>query len=254
MPSAKEPSRKPTIMVLAATERELAQLSFGLGTRRVSLSAPLQVSGAAYEGKRILLAVSGVGKVNTAFTAALLLERYRPHLLINCGCGGAFPSSGLRVGDLAIASAEVYGDEGVCTAGGWLDLKAMGLPTVNHRGVCCYNEIPLSLQPAELAMQLAAALGIPSRRGRFVTVSSCSGTVARGDELWQRYQPICENMEGAAAAHAAMLLGVPMLEVRCISNMVEDRNLAAWDIERAVETAQRFVLKYIESCTAEMAE
>ncbi|NTW99702.1 MAG: hypothetical protein HGB35_07220, partial [Geobacteraceae bacterium] len=36
------------------------------------------------------------------------------------------------------------------------------------------------------------------------------------------------------------------LEIRGISNQVEERDLKKWDIPRAVEAAQRFVLKYIE--------
>ena len=97
-------------------------------------------------------------------------------------------------------------------------------------------------------MQLAAALGVPCRRGKFVTVSSCSGTASRGEELWRRHRALCENMEGAAAAHVALLWGVDCLEVRGISNMVEDRNPASWEIDRAAEAAQRFVLKFIETC------
>jgi futalosine hydrolase len=235
-------------VVTAATEGELSLLTAALKARRLPLTAPFPVYGATLKGERIILAVTSVGKVNAASAATLLLERYRPRLLINCGCGGAYPGSGLHVGHLAVASAEIYGDEGVITADGWLDLKAMGLTIVTKEGHCCHNEMPLALLPAERAMQLAAALGVPCRRGKFVTVSTCSGMASRGEELWRRHRALCENMEGAAAAHVALLWGVDCLEVRGISNMVEDRNLATWDIDGAAEAAQRFVLKFIETC------
>ena len=53
-------------------------------------------------------------------------------------------------------------------------------------------------------------------------------------------------MEGAAVVQACLRCSVDCLEIRGISNMVEERDLKKWDITIAVEAAQRFVLKYIE--------
>ena len=64
-------------------------------------------------------------------------------------------------------------------------------------------------------------------------------------ELARRYQAVCENMEGAAVALVALRYGIPCLEIRGISNLVEDRDMSRWDIGLAVEAAQRFVLKVI---------
>ena len=47
-----------------------------------------------------------------------------------------------------------------------------------------------------------------------------------------------KNMEGAAAAHICRLYGVPFIEVRAISNQVEDRRREAWDIPLACRRAQ----------------
>jgi futalosine hydrolase len=53
-------------------------------------------------------------------------------------------------------------------------------------------------------------------------------------------------MEGAAVAHVALLYDIPLLEVRGISNMVEDRDLSRWDIPRSVEMSQRFLFRCLE--------
>lgn len=236
-----------SIIVAAATHKELALLIRSIGAQQEpGARAGRETYRGELGGVTLYLTVTGLGKANTASALTALLERVSPRLVINVGCAGAYVGSGLQVGDLAVASAEVYGDEGVLTPTGWEPLESIGIPQVVRGGRRFFNEFPLTMLLAERAVQLGAAQGIAVRRGRFVTVSTCSGTAVRGDELARRFDAICENMEGAAAAHMALLYGVDCLEIRGISNMVEDRDLSAWNIPLAVETAQRFLLKYLE--------
>ena len=66
------------------------------------------------------------------------------------------------------------------------------------------------------------------RRVPFVTVSSCTGTDGgRANE--GRTAGAVESMEGAAVAHVAHLHGVPVGEVRGISNLVTNRDTAPGD-------------------------
>jgi futalosine hydrolase len=53
-------------------------------------------------------------------------------------------------------------------------------------------------------------------------------------------------MEGAAVALVCLRSGIECLEIRGVSNMVEERDLRTWNIPAAVEAAQRFVINYIE--------
>ena len=76
------------------------------------------------------------------------------------------------------------------------------------------------------------------RSGPFVTVQESSGTTELGNERARRFAAICENMEGAAGAHVCRLFDVPFLEIRGISNMVEDRRTERWEIPRAAGVAQ----------------
>src|ERR1700690_4059882 len=59
--------------------------------------------------QRMILCISGMGKVNAAHTATLMLARFDPEDLLVFGIGGAYPSSGARIGDLAIAKEELAG-------------------------------------------------------------------------------------------------------------------------------------------------
>lgn len=237
---------RPTL-VTAATMLELAPLIHAIEAQKLSAAEFPETFGGTVGTSAVLLAVTGMGKVNTAMAITALFERHRPGLLINTGCAGAYPGSGLKLGDLALATAEVYGDEGVLTPTGWESLECIGIPVLEREGKCYSNEFPLSVPVWERAMGLAATMGLTMGRGRFVTVSTCSGTRSRGEELQRRFGAICENMEGAAAAQVSMCYGIDCLEVRGISNMVEDRDLSRWDIPLAVEKTQRFLLRLLET-------
>lgn len=195
---------------------------------------------------RITVCAGGIGKINAAAATAAMIERNRPRLVINTGCAGAYLGSGLSIGDLVVASDEVLADEGVVVEEGWKDLRYMSLPTLNLGGRPCFNTIPLSKHASEKAMQLADYYGVFLMRGRFATVSTCSGTSQRGEELSRHWNVIAENMEGAAVAQVCLRYGLDCLEIRGISNLVEERDLKKWEIGRAVEVAQRFILKFIE--------
>lgn len=241
------PDKSPDcIVITASVEKELSLLVRELDAILLENSGPRSVWKTAYRSRPIYLALTGIGKVNAAIVTTHLLERLKPALIVNTGCGGAYPDSGLAVGNLAVATAEVYGDEGVLTVNGWHNLEIIGIPSVERKGNRYSNEFPLSMELAAKVFGFATSLGLPVKRGKFVTVSTCSGTYLRGEELEKRFGGICENMEGAAVAHTALLYDTPFLEVRGISNLVEDRNIATWDIPRAVEMAQRFLFGCLE--------
>jgi futalosine hydrolase len=86
-----------------------------------------------------------------------------------------------------------------------------------------------------------------TRTGPFLTLSIVTGVRALGDELHDRFGALCESMEGAAAAHVCALHDIPFLEVRGISNLVEDRDRSKWRITEAAEAAQTVALKLAES-------
>ncbi|MEJ2199984.1 MAG: futalosine hydrolase [Desulfuromonadaceae bacterium] len=208
-----------------------------------------------YLGTRCKLSValmhSGIGKANAASAATSMLSFSRFQAMIVLGCGGAFPDSGLDIGDLALATEEIYGDEGVRAPDGFLDMEALDLPLIQRNGQYYFNRYsasaPLLTKVRTLLKQRGDGQAIPSVEGPFVTVSTCSGTLAAGLELARRTGGICENMEGAAVAQICAMHGVPFLEIRGISNLVEDRNVTHWDLKGAAENAQRAVQEVLNN-------
>jgi len=198
----------------------------------------------------ISLCVGGMGKVNAAHAATLLLTHANAEALIVFGIGGAYPSSGAKVGDLAIAQEEIAGDEGVLTHDGFKDTAFIGIPLLKTSTLMIYNTFSASSALIEQAQRILSSpqgeAGSRLHLGRFITLSTCTGTSARADELEALYHGLCENMEGAAAAQVAASHTIPWLELRGISNLVEDRDLKTWDIPKAANAAQNAVIRFLE--------
>lgn len=223
--------------VVAATDLEAEVLLRHLGGAPVRRIHGKSFHEAGGSGKTaVVVCVSGVGKVNAALGTLLLIERFAPHAVVSLGVAGAYPSAGLGVSDIVVADREVYGDEGLVTPAGFVPLEQLGW----------------QLMPGDRGLTAGGfALSVPQHlrgwrfRGTSVTVSSCTGTLERARHFEKTYAALCENMEGAAVAHAAAACGVPVTEIRGVSNVIEDRGpgpLSVSDVRLAAGKVQKFFL------------
>jgi futalosine hydrolase len=236
------------IALLCSVQAEAELLMGKTSVTRTTLLGSKSAIEGVIAGQDVVLCVGGMGKVNAAHAATLLLARYGPEALVIFGIGGAYPSSGARIGDVVLAKEEIAGDEGVLTADGFKDTEYMGIPLLKTTTSVIFNVYPSSERLLKASLQ-SLMIRQDSRQvhaGTFITLSACTGTAVRADELEKRYNGLCENMEGAAAAQVAAYHQVPWLEVRGISNLVEDRDLEKWDIPRATDAAQNAVLRILE--------
>jgi futalosine hydrolase len=233
-----EPRTLPVALVTAVA-LELEPLAREIGDPEY-----LSLSGrpgfrARIDGVPILALAGGMGKVNAAHALTVLLERTQVSAVVNFGVAGAYVGAGLAPGQLVLATSEVYGDEGAAAPGGWISTEEIGIPLVDRGGVNRFNHFPLEEWLVSAAADRLESHEMPVARGPFVTVSCCSGTAERGGELRRRFAAVCETMEGAACAHICSLYDVPFLEVRGVSNLVEDRDLSRWKLQAAAASAAR---------------
>lgn len=238
------------IALVAAAPLETEQLRQKLVASGTS-GASLPLWRGPLEGREVVLAHCGIGKASAAAAVTELLLTEHPDALLVFGCGGAYPGSGLANGDLALATGETFADEGVLAPEGFLDLSSIDLPMTEAAGRPLFNHIPLdSILSKELFPTLEAEarrMGHRAAQGPFATVSTCSGTDASGADIARRTGALCENMEGAAVALACARREVPCVEVRSISNLVEDRDRSRWELRLASENAQQAVLALLAS-------
>ncbi|MEU3778308.1 futalosine hydrolase [Streptomyces sp. NPDC032472] len=168
--------------------------------------------------------VGGVGPAAAAAATATALASAagsaRYGLVVSAGIGGGFLPAA-PPGSLVVADAIVAADLGAETPDGFLAVQELGFGHNVH------------LPPPELAARAAEATG--ALVAPVLTVSTVTGTAARADVLAARHPAAgAEAMEGFGVAEAAAAHGLPVLEIRAVSNAVGPRDRAAWRIGDAL--------------------
>jgi adenosylhomocysteine nucleosidase len=216
-------SSESPIAILSALSHEqdglVAQLQ---GGQRV-LHAGREFWSGRLQGQSVVLALSRIGKVAAATTAAALIERFAVRAIVFTGvAGGVGP--GVRVGDLVVGAGYVQHD---------MDASPL-FPRY---------QVPLTHKtvfPADLvlleAMQQACEQAMALREYNQQRVLVHQGLIASGDRfvnhsdevavllqgmLAQGLQPLAVEMEGAAVAQTCADYGVPFVAVRTISDRAD---------------------------------
>ncbi|MEV0259479.1 futalosine hydrolase [Streptomyces sp. NPDC050732] len=167
----------------------------------------------------------GVGPAAAAAGTATALARAaatdRPYgLVVSAGIGGGFAPHA-PVGSLVVADELTVADLGAETPDGFAPVTELGFGAVTHR------------PPPSLVRDVADACGAAT--GTVLTVSTVTGSAERAAELRRRHpRALAEAMEGFGVAEAAALHGLPVLEIRAVSNPVGPRDRAAWRIGDAL--------------------
>ncbi len=206
------------ILAIAATEFELNPLLDALGP----------------SGCNTL--ISGVGPVESCLQVTRYLEKNRDDIskVINFGVAGAFidkkRAKQPALLDICLAEKEVLGDLGIC-----FPMRIDDFPG----DICGKKHFILDKALRDTAKKILHNHDIAFFSGNFVTVNCASGTGGRGTILKQTYNGMCENMEGAAIARVCEEFSLPFLQIRCISNYVEDRDPSKWRLQQACEKSGR---------------
>ena len=188
-------------------------------------------------GREVLLLLTGIGAVNAAQAVTAALEA-EPGItaVINLGCAGAYPESGLALGQAALATQVIQADMGVQTAARLQGLDEVDIALAGRSaGWPLYNRIACDPGLNELIDRVNPGLA----RGAFATVGRISGDLATARAVAQRWGVILEDMEGAAVGQVARWYAKPFAALRGISNPAGVREL---DLTAGAEAAQRALL------------
>ena len=154
----------------------------------------------------------GIGLTTTAYnlTKFIYANKKRLKKIFMLGIGGGFKKR-TNLLDICIATEEINADFGININDEIEKIDDNTISLENHVDLLCDE----------------------CKRGRFISVN-CVTTNKKILEFYEKkYSPICENMEGYAAAYVCKREKIDFYEIRVISNYVGERE--NWKINKAVE-------------------
>ncbi|MEE2700298.1 MAG: futalosine hydrolase [Bacteroidota bacterium] len=165
--------------------------------------------------------ITGVGMLNTAICLTQKLSDSDYDLLINMGVAGTFNSK-LKIGDVV----EVIEDA----------ISELGYEDTD--GFSVFTE--LNLKSTFTNRPRTQLLKVKS-----ITVNTVHGNEKSISTIVKRLSPDIENMEGAVAFQLCERFNVPCMQIRSISNKIEQRNKNNWDLPLAIKNLNKEVEKII---------
>lgn len=178
---------------------------------------------------RFDLLAAGVGPASAAAGTAAAIATSYYDLVISTGIGGGFAGRA-PVGSLVVADAIIAADLGAETPDGFMSVDELGFGSARIA-----TEQELTIRLAE-ALQAA---GYAATTGAVLTVSTVTGTAGTAESLSSRVpEAAAEAMEGYGVAVAAAGRGLPVLEIRAVSNPVGPRDRSAWKIKDAMNALE----------------
>ncbi|WP_294347985.1 futalosine hydrolase [uncultured Sphingobacterium sp.] len=175
--------------------------------------------------------ITGVGMVATAFALGRVLHEKKYDLLINIGIGGCLDRH-VEIGSVIQVVSESFIELGAEDGHNFIPIDQLG-----------YGKSKFSsclLADKELRLPFL-------KQGEGITVNKVHGHTESIEKILKLHpNSLVESMEGAAVFFAADKMAVPVIEIRGISNYVEKRNRATWNIPLAIMNSNKALIKTLE--------
>lgn len=201
------------ILIMTSVEAERDAILRGIGT-----------------DSRIDVMLAGVGPISAGIQTTKALAEDKYDLVINMGIAGGFVGKA-EVGSLVVANEIVSADLGAESPEGFITLDELGFGASTR--------VKTDGDLVEVLLEAIKGAGISVCAGNILTLSTVTGTAETTSKLQLREPGAsAEAMEGYGVAMAAKEFGVPVLEIRSISNPIGPRDRSAWRIKEALVTLE----------------
>ena len=201
------------IGIIGAMEEEVAVLKEEMNVQEVVTAASMDFYKGVLCGRDVVVVRSGVGKVNAAICAQLLVDRFGVEILINTGIAGSLDAQ-IDIGDIVISTDSLHHD---------MDATLFGDPPgqVPRMDTLAFPADQRLVELAVLANQEANP-DIHTFTGRVVSGDQFISSAEVKDRLVKQFHAKCTEMEGAGIAHAAYLNKISYVIIRAISDKADN--------------------------------
>lgn len=201
------------IGIIGAMELEVDTLKAQMAVTGRTTRAGMDFFEGTLGQAQVVIVRCGIGKVNAAMCAQILIDLFEVTHVINTGVAGSLNAT-LDIGDIVISQDVIHHDMDVRVFGYALG-QVPQLDTLAFPGD--ENLIRLALSSCEEANP-----GLHTAVGRIVSGDQFISDKEVKNRLIAEFHADCTEMEGAAIAHTAYLNGIPFVVIRAISDKADD--------------------------------
>ncbi len=217
------------IGIICAMKLEAKGIERLLDKKSEKYFANMRFTEGVLHGESVVVCVCGVGKVNATICTSMMIEHFKPEIIVNSGIAGAVSDS-VSIGDIVVADKAVEHD---------MNTIALG----DSRGTVFFpNERKVFFECNPKAVELLTRICKNIENTRVE-----QGTIASGDmfvseyndrvKVGKNFSALACEMEGAAVGHTCYCFSVPYVIIRAIS---DDLNMnTGADFDEFCETASK---------------
>ena len=223
------------VAIIGAMEQEIALLQSRIAQPQHEKVAHVAITRGTLAGKPVLLAQSGIGKVNAAITTTILLEKYQAACVINTGSAGGL-QGGMKQGDVVV---------GIQTAHHDADATAFGY------AIGQLPQMPARYEADAALVEHAARAAIA-----FDGAAIHRGLIVSGDQFINHPDKIARirahfpdalavEMEAAAIAQTCYQFARPYVIIRALSDLADGE--AEYSFETFLQMAATHSAEMVEN-------
>lgn len=226
------------IGIIGAMKIEVDALKTAMSDAETQTLAGIDFVSGILQGRRVVVAQCGIGKVFAAICAQTMILVYAPRVIINTGVAGTLTPA-LSIGQVALADRLVQHD---------MDTTALGDPAGLVSGI---NVVYFPTDPRVTACLEAcvAQENVGSVRGTIASGDSFICTAAAKERITATFEGCvaCE-MEGAAIAHVCYVNRTPCAILRAISDGGDEEASVDYPTfcRQAADTAIGVLLRFLQ--------
>lgn len=226
-----------TIGIIAAMDLELNELKAAMADTETETVSGIEFVRGTVEGRPVVAAVCGIGKVYAAMCAQTMILRYAPDAIVNIGVAGTLTKD-LGVMDIAIAGQVCQHD---------MDTSALGDPVGLISGA---DRIYFPADPAIVGTleQCADTLGFRHSTGTIASGDQFIHTPEKKQYLSEQFGAIAAEMEGGSVGQVCFVNGVPFAVLRTISDgdggTMDYNTFAALAARNSIQVVRAFIAAY----------
>jgi len=225
------------IGIIGAMEEEILLIKNHINNLVEEEIASIKFYFGEIDNKKVVLTQSGIGKVNSAVTATLLIEKFNVSGIVFTGVAGGV-NSDLNIGDIVVSTDLVQHDFDLTSFG-----RKMGeIPNIKSLSIFADKNL------IEIANSSISEIGLNFVNGRIISGDQFINSKEKIKELRDVFNADAVEMEGASVAQVCYLFNTPFVVIRSISDKADDNSHVDFNefVKIAADNSAKIVLKMME--------